>query len=104
MTDVVWGLGAAISVGIHAEAALGIYEAVMGCPNFAKSDLMVCLNYLMDHKASTLVFVGMCHLTRNYGSIPIWLRSGLRWPSSRQVKPRWNASSVAVEPISTNYM
>jgi len=57
--DVVWGHGAVISVGNHAEAALGIYEAVMGCPNFAMSDLMVCLNYLMDHKALALVFVGM---------------------------------------------
>jgi len=104
VTDVVWGLGAAISVGNHAEAALGIYEAVMGCPNFAKSDLMVCLNYLMDHKASTLIFVGMSPSDKE-----LWINTHLakvrvRWPSSKEVKLRWNASSVAVEPILTNYM
>ena len=52
-------MGAAISEGNHNEAAPRIYEAVMGCPNFTRSDLMVCLNYLMDHKGTTLVFVGM---------------------------------------------
>ena len=59
MTNVVWGLGAAISEGNHSKAAPGIYEAVMGCSNFARTDLMLCLNYLMEHKAPTLVFVGM---------------------------------------------
>jgi hypothetical protein len=57
--DAVWGLGAAISEGNHSEAAPGIYEAVMGCPNFARSDLMVCLNHLMANKGPALVFVGM---------------------------------------------
>jgi hypothetical protein len=59
MTDAVVGLSAAISEGNHVEATPGIYQAVMECPNFARSDLMICLNYLMDHKASALVFVGM---------------------------------------------
>ena len=31
----------------------------MGCPNFARSDLMVCLNYLMANKGTAMVFVGM---------------------------------------------
>jgi hypothetical protein len=48
--DAIWGLNAAISEGNHAEAAPGIYVAVMECPNFARSDLMACLNYLMEHK------------------------------------------------------
>jgi hypothetical protein len=52
MTRYVVGLNAATSEGNHAEAALGIYEAVIGCSNYARSDLMVCLNYLMDHKGT----------------------------------------------------
>lgn len=59
MTTAMLDLSAAIKEGNHSEAALGIYDAVMDCPNFARSDLMVCLNYLMDHKATALVFVGM---------------------------------------------
>ena len=59
VTDAILGLNAAIIEGNHAEAALGIYEAVMGCPNFAKSDLMACLNYVMEHKAPAMVFVEM---------------------------------------------
>ena len=59
MTDAVWGMSAAISEGNHSEVAPGIYEAVMGCPDFARSDLMLCLNYLMDHKGPALVFVQM---------------------------------------------
>ena len=52
-------MSAAISEGNHSEVAPGIYEAVMGCPDFARSDLMLCLNYLMDHKGPALVFVQM---------------------------------------------
>jgi hypothetical protein len=59
MTTAMLDLSAAIKEGNHSEAAPGIYDAVMDCPNFARSDLMVCLNYLMDHKATALVFVGM---------------------------------------------
>jgi hypothetical protein len=57
MTDAIWGMSAAISEGNHSEVAPRIYEAVMGCPDFARSDLMMCLNYLMDHKGPTLVFI-----------------------------------------------
>ena len=59
MTEAVVGLSSAIKEGNHSEAAPGIYDAVMTCPNFARSDLMICLNYLMQNKASALVFVGM---------------------------------------------
>jgi hypothetical protein len=37
MTEAVWGMSAAISEGNHSKVAPGIYEAVMGCPDF---DLM----------------------------------------------------------------
>ncbi|WVZ82999.1 hypothetical protein U9M48_030191, partial [Paspalum notatum var. saurae] len=58
-TDAIWGLNAALSEGNHAEAAPGIYGAVMGCTNFSKDDLMTYLNYLMEHKAPTMVFLEM---------------------------------------------
>ena len=48
-----------MSEGNHSEAALGIYEAVMGCTNFSRSDRMICLDYLMGHKGLAMVFVGM---------------------------------------------
>jgi len=50
MTDVVWGLGAAIKEENHAEVAPRVYDVVMGCPYFARSNFMLCLNHLMDHK------------------------------------------------------
>jgi hypothetical protein len=59
MTEVVVGLSSAIKEGNHSEGAPGIYDAVMMCPNFARFDLMICLNYLMQNKESALVFVGM---------------------------------------------
>lgn len=54
-----WELNAALSEGNHSEVAPGIYEVVIGCPNFSRSDLMTCLNYLMDHKGPAMVFVEM---------------------------------------------
>ena len=59
VTDAIWGLGAAVSEGNHNEAALGIYDAVTGCTNFSRSDMMMCLDYLMGHKGPAMVFVGM---------------------------------------------
>jgi hypothetical protein len=59
MTDAVWGMSATISEGNYSEVAPRIYEAVMGCPDFTRSDLMMCPNYLMDHKGPALVFVQM---------------------------------------------
>ena len=59
VTDAIWGLGTVVSEGNHSEAAPGIYKAVMNVPNFSRPELMRCLNYLMLHKASALVFVGM---------------------------------------------
>lgn len=59
MTDAIWGLNAAVSEGNHSEVAPGIYEAVMGCKNLSRPDLMICLNYLMKHKGASLVFLSM---------------------------------------------
>jgi hypothetical protein len=58
-TDAIWGLNATLSEGNHSEAAPGIYDAVMGYPGFARTDLMTYLNYLMEHKALAMVFMGM---------------------------------------------
>jgi hypothetical protein len=59
VTDVIWRLGAAVSEGNHSKAAPRIYDAVMGCTNFSRSDTMICLDYLMGHKGPAMVFVGM---------------------------------------------
>lgn len=59
VTNAIWGLGAAVSEGNHSEAALGIYEAMMGYTNFSRSDRMICLDCLMGHKGPAMVFVGM---------------------------------------------
>lgn len=42
--------------GNYSEAAPGIYEAVMTCPNFSRPELMFCLNHMMQNKATPLVF------------------------------------------------
>ena len=88
MTDAVWGLSAAISKGNHSEAAPGIYEAVMRCPDFARSDLMMCLNYLMDHKGPAMVFVQMSPSDKD-----LWIKT------HHIVKPRWMCSAPWVFDI-----
>jgi hypothetical protein len=58
-TDAIWGLNATLNEDNHSEPAPGIYDAVMGYPGFARTDLMTYLNYLMEHKALAMVFMGM---------------------------------------------
>jgi len=53
------GLNVALSEGYHSEVAPRIYEAIMGCPNFSRSDLMTCHSYLMEHKVLAMVIVEM---------------------------------------------
>jgi hypothetical protein len=57
---------------VHYGAAPRIYDAVMGCPNFTRTKLMLCLNHLMQNKATTLVFVGTATEDKD-----LWLRSYL---------------------------
>lgn len=59
MTDAIYSFASAVTEGNHSEAAPGIYEAVMGVPDFTRSELMHCLNHMMLNKATALVFVGM---------------------------------------------
>jgi hypothetical protein len=59
MTDAIWGLNATVTEDNHLEVAPGIYEVVMGCSNFTRPGLMICLNHLMMHKGPVMVFVGM---------------------------------------------
>ena len=72
LTDAVWGFAAAITEAAHAEAAPGIYQAVMGCANFTRESLMFALNHLMENKASALIFVGMVAEDKD-----LWLRTYL---------------------------
>lgn len=57
--DAIWGLNHAVSEGNHNEAAPGIYQVVMGVPNISRPELMVCPNYLMEHKGPAMVFLQM---------------------------------------------
>lgn len=57
--DAIHGLNATLFEGNHFEPALAIYGAVMRCSHYDKSDLMTWLSYLMEHKATTIVFVEM---------------------------------------------
>ena len=58
-TDAIWGLNHAVSEGNNNEATPGIYQAVMGVPNISRPELMICLNYLMEHKGLAMVFLQM---------------------------------------------
>jgi hypothetical protein len=54
-------LDAAVAVreSIHAEVAPGIYNAIINCPGFSRAALMYALNHMMEHKATSLVFLDM---------------------------------------------
>ncbi|WVZ75407.1 hypothetical protein U9M48_023460 [Paspalum notatum var. saurae] len=72
VTDAIWGFTAAVQESTHSEAAPGIYNDVMDCPNFTRTELMFCLDFLMQNKASALVFVGMTASDKE-----LWLRTHL---------------------------
>lgn len=59
LTEAIRGFAATVTGSVHYGAAPRIYDAVMGCPNFTRTELMFCLNHLMRNKATALVFVGM---------------------------------------------
>ncbi|KAK3141338.1 hypothetical protein QOZ80_4BG0332590 [Eleusine coracana subsp. coracana] len=72
LTDAIRGFAAAVSESSHSEAAPGIYQAVMGCDNFSREALMFALGYLMDHKATALVFT-----EKSKEDQDLWLRQYL---------------------------
>ncbi|KAK3146668.1 hypothetical protein QOZ80_3BG0269760 [Eleusine coracana subsp. coracana] len=71
-TDAIWGFVAVVFESSHSEATPGIYQVVTGCDNFSQEVLMFALGYLMDHKATTLVFIEMSKEDQD-----LWLRQYL---------------------------
>ncbi|XP_023156871.1 uncharacterized protein [Zea mays] len=57
---------------IRAEAAPGIYNVVINCPGFSREALMYALNHMMEHKATSLVFLDMTPDDRD-----LWLKTFL---------------------------
>jgi hypothetical protein len=54
----------------YLEAAPDIYNEVMECPNFTRTELISYLNYLMQNKTSAFVFVDMDDIGKE-----LWLRT-----------------------------
>jgi hypothetical protein len=59
MKEVVSDVVAAVRESIHAEAAPRIYNVVINCPRFSREALMYALNHMMEHKATSLMFLDM---------------------------------------------
>jgi hypothetical protein len=59
MKEVVSDVAAVVRESIHVEAAPGIYNDVINCPGFSREALMYALNHMMEHKATSLVFMDM---------------------------------------------
>uniref|UniRef100_A0A804LUR2 Uncharacterized protein n=1 Tax=Zea mays TaxID=4577 RepID=A0A804LUR2_MAIZE len=72
MKEDVSDVAAAVRESIHAEAAPGIYNAVINCPGFSREALMYALNHMMEHKATSLVFLDMTPDDRD-----LWLKTFL---------------------------
>jgi hypothetical protein len=72
MKEVVSDVAAAVRESIHAEAAPGIYNVVINCPGFSREALMYALNHMMEHKATSLVFMDMTPDDRD-----LWLKTFL---------------------------
>jgi hypothetical protein len=72
MKQAVSDVAAAVRESIHAEAAPGIYNVVINCPGFSKEALMYALNHMMEHKATSLVFLDMTPDDRD-----LWLKTFL---------------------------
>uniref|UniRef100_A0A804QBL5 Uncharacterized protein n=1 Tax=Zea mays TaxID=4577 RepID=A0A804QBL5_MAIZE len=72
MKEAVSDVAAAVRESIHAEAAPGIYNAVINCPGFSREALMYALNHMMEHKATSLVFLDMTPDDRD-----LWLKTFL---------------------------
>ncbi|PWZ05829.1 hypothetical protein Zm00014a_034054 [Zea mays] len=52
-------VAAIVHQSIHVEAAPGIYNAAINYPGFSREDLMYAKNHMMEHKATSLVFLDM---------------------------------------------
>uniref|UniRef100_A0A804NM66 Uncharacterized protein n=1 Tax=Zea mays TaxID=4577 RepID=A0A804NM66_MAIZE len=72
MKQAVSDVVAAVRESIHAEAAPRIYSVVINCPGFSREALMYALNHMMEHKATSLVFLYMTPDDRD-----LWLKTFL---------------------------
>jgi alpha-D-ribose 1-methylphosphonate 5-triphosphate synthase subunit PhnH len=72
MKETVSDAAAVVRESIHAEAAPGIYNVVINCPGFSREALMYALNHMMEHKATSLVFMDMTPDDRD-----LWLKTFL---------------------------
>jgi hypothetical protein len=72
MKDVVSNVVATVRESVHAEAAPGIYNVVINCPRYSREALMYALNHMMEHKATSLVFLDMTPDDRD-----LWLKTFL---------------------------
>jgi len=59
LTEVVWGFAGVVKQTIHAERGPRIVKAVLGCRNFTKTQLIFCLDHLMECKRFELGFLDM---------------------------------------------
>lgn len=72
LTDAINGFKQAVMDTNTPKAAPGIYNAVMGCPNFSREALMYCLNYLMKETSTAMGFLDMEPSDKE-----LWLRDHL---------------------------
>jgi hypothetical protein len=72
MKEAISDVAADVRESIHAEATPRIYNAVINCPGFSREGLMYALNHMMEHKATSLVFLDMTP-----DDCDIWLKTFL---------------------------
>jgi hypothetical protein len=72
MKEVVSDIASAARESIHVEATPGIYNDVTNCSGFSREALMYAPNHMMEHKATSLVFLDMTHDDRD-----LWLKTFL---------------------------
>jgi hypothetical protein len=89
MKEAISDVVAAVRESIHAEAAPGIYNDVINCPRFSREALMYALNHMMEHKATSLVFMDMTPDDRD-----LWLKTFLAKHYHTRSKQIWYTCSI----------
>ena len=72
MKEVVSDIASTARKSIHVEATPGIYNDVTNCSEFSREALMYAPNHMMEHKATSLVFLDMTPDDRD-----LWLKTFL---------------------------
>jgi hypothetical protein len=68
MKEVVSDVAVVVRESIHVEAAPEIYNVVINCLGFSREAIMYAVNHMMEHKATSLVFLDMLLMIVTYGS------------------------------------